>query len=237
MIDLNDLIEYDRAVTLSVNGSNSIFWDGFSSVFTTTVVWIPLAVMLLYMFIRNNNIHKFIWLVIILAITVFLCDQLSSSLCKPYFARFRPTQDVDILELVDTVNGYRGGKFGFISSHAANSFGISVFLILLIRDNIFGLSVISWAIINSLIRSYIGVHFVGDIVCGAIAGSIIGSISYLVFRYITRNQNSFSSHFSVILFTKSGYQYSDVRIFTFLLYSTYVFIIFFTLIKQGIYAF
>lgn len=71
-----------------------------------------------------------------IALVITLADQIASGLCKPFFARFRPTQDPNIMYMVDIVNGYRGGRFGFISSHAANTFAISVFLSLLIKGNL-----------------------------------------------------------------------------------------------------
>ena len=75
-------------------------------------------------------------IILMLGLTVLLCDQISSGICKPLFERFRPTHDPVFSQYVTTVNGYLGGMYGFISSHAANTFGIAVFVSLLIKNRL-----------------------------------------------------------------------------------------------------
>jgi undecaprenyl-diphosphatase len=118
-------------------------------------------------------------LVTLFFILVFvLSDQLSSGICKPFFERFRPTHHPDFKELVDIVNGYRGGRYGFISGHATNSFGLAIFLSLLFRHRGVTLSSLGWATLNSYTRIYLGVHFISDIVAGMIAGSLLAFLLY-----------------------------------------------------------
>ncbi|MEG2149667.1 MAG: phospholipid phosphatase, partial [Bacteroidaceae bacterium] len=121
MSNIEQLIEYDKEVTLYLNGSNSLFWDGFLWIFTSTVIWIPLALTLLYVIVKNNKLKETLLIITMIALVIFLSDRISSGLFKPYFQRFRPAQDANIMYLIDIVNNYRGGRFGFISSHAANS--------------------------------------------------------------------------------------------------------------------
>ena len=109
MIEAQGLIETDRLATLSVNGSGSLFWDSVASLYTSVYVWIPLALVALFLIIRNVNPRRILLVLFLLAVTVLLCDQLSSSVCKPLFHRLRPTHDPNILNMVDTVDGYRGG--------------------------------------------------------------------------------------------------------------------------------
>ena len=154
MIEAQGLIETDRLATLSVNGSESLFWDGVASIYTSIIVWIPLALAAIFLIIRNVNPKRLILVLFMVALTVLLCDQLASSVFKPLFLRLRPTRDPYILNMVDTVNGYRGGLYGFFSSHAANSFGLAVLFMWLVRDWLFGLSVSVWAAANSLIRNF-----------------------------------------------------------------------------------
>lgn len=102
---------------------------------TSTYIWIPTAIILLYIIIKNNKIQETLLTIAMIALVITLADQIASGVCKPYFHRFRPTQDPDIMYIVDIVNGYRGGRFGFISSHAANTFALTVFLSLLFKTN------------------------------------------------------------------------------------------------------
>jgi len=223
MIEAQDLIETDRLATLSINGSDSLFWDSVANIYTSVIVWIPLALVALFLIIRNVNSRRVLLVLLLIAITVILCDQLSSTVLKPMVQRLRPTRDPYILNMVDTVGGYRGGMYGFISSHAANSFGLATLFMWLVKDKWFSLSVLSWAIINSLIRTYLGVHFVGDILAGAIAGALIGSFIYWIYSMVTaKDRSSRQTHNSSLLYTKSGFMYSDVLLFMSVLFGTYL---------------
>ena len=122
---LERLIELDQRLLLSLNGSDSLFWDYFMTGVTSTVAWIPVGIALLYIVIKNNTMREVGLFVLIFALVILVADQFSSSFCKPFFARPRPTQDPQLMYLVDVVDGYRGGRYGFISSHAANTFAVS----------------------------------------------------------------------------------------------------------------
>lgn len=220
---IQDIIEWDRGVTVAINGSHSVFMDNFAFLHTAPWVWIPLALLTMFMIIRNVPPKKLIWALLAIAMTIVICDQLSSGICKPMFARFRPSRDIMILDMVDTVKGYRGGLYGFFSGHAANSFGIAVLVALLVRNWVMSIVVILWASLNAYIRVYLGVHFVGDILVGAFAGSLIAVLMYLIFKALTdrglrRYENS---HLNRSLFTKSGFLISDVTLFLITVFCTY----------------
>ena len=237
MTELQGLIETDRLATLSVNGSGSLLMDGVASLYTSVIVWIPLALAAILLIIRNIEPRRLILVLLMVVLTVVVCDQLSSSLFKPLFHRLRPTRDPYILDMVDTVNGYRGGLYGFFSGHAANSFGLAMLFIWLVKDKWFGISVAIWATINSLIRTYLGVHFVGDILVGAIAGCIIGSLMYWIYSLLTRkDRNHRTLHDSSLLYTRSGFMRSDVFTFLCVLFGTYSVIMIGACITQGIIA-
>ena len=114
---LEDWIGLDQRLLLLLNGSNSLFFDHLMNGITSTVAWIPVAVVLFYVLVKNNSMREVGLIVLFLALSILLADQFSSSFCKPYFARFRPAQDPLLMYLVDVVDGYRGGRYGFISSH------------------------------------------------------------------------------------------------------------------------
>ena len=72
---------------------------------SSTIVWVPVAAMLLYIIIKNNKIQEALVTIVMIALVITLADQIASGLCKPFFARFRPTQDPNIMYMVDIVNG------------------------------------------------------------------------------------------------------------------------------------
>lgn len=163
---MDELIQFDQRLLLALNGSDSLFWDHFMTGITSTVAWLPVAVVLIYVIIKNNSMREVGLIIGMVALAILVADQFSSSFCKPYFARFRPAQDPQLMYLVDVVDGYRGGRYGFISSHAANTFAVGIFLALLIRHVWVSVSLFLWAALCSYSRIYLGVHYPGDIFFG-----------------------------------------------------------------------
>ena len=133
-MDLSTLIDIDKYLLLSLNGSDSLFWDGVMKVYTSMAIWIPLALMLAYVLIKNNSLKDFLILLLFIALVVTITDTISSTICKPFFERWRPTRDPLLMYIVDVVGETRGKDYGFTSSHASNSFGIAVFILLLISS-------------------------------------------------------------------------------------------------------
>lgn len=221
MIDIQQLIDKDKELLLFLNGSHSLFWDGFMSVVTETKTWIPAAIILLYIIIKNNKLVQSIIILVMLALTITLADQISSSFCKPYFARFRPAQDPEIMYLVSVVNGYRGGLYGFVSSHAANTFAVAVFISLLIRNKWLTIMMIVWAIIPSYSRIYLGVHYPGDILCGALMGGTIAFLVYWLYSYIQKRFFFQVKGYISTQYTSSRYDINDIHILHMALLVTY----------------
>lgn len=222
MTDIQQLIEADKELLLSLNGSNSLFWDGFMWTVTDTRTWILAMVVLLYVVFKNNRFSQGVVITLMVGLCVLLADQLASGLCKPFFARFRPTQDPELMYMVQTVNGYRGGLYGFISSHAANTFAVAMFLSLLVRYLPFTCMMFLWALIPSYSRIYLGVHYPGDILCGAIVGLVVGCVIYLLYAYIRRRFFDSPQYIST-QYTCSGYIIDDISILHAALILTYLY--------------
>ena len=210
-MDIQPFIELDKNLLLQWNGSDSLFWDGFMWVSTSTFIWIPLGIVLLYVIIRNNSPKEAFITLLAIALVITLADQISSGICKPLFARFRPTQDPEIMYLVDTVNGYRGGRYGFISSHAANTFAMAVFVSLLTKSKRLAVVLLSWAVLNAYSRIYLGVHYPGDILFGTITGLTVGCLIYYLYKYIMRKYSNQPRYISN-RYTSTGYLIPDVSI-------------------------
>jgi len=126
-----------------------------------------------------------LWALLGVAVVVTLGDRISVEFFKEVFQRYRPSQNLEIYDLVHTVNDYRGGQYGFVSSHATNFFGIATFLYMLLRKPYPKRAwyLFIFAGLVAYTRIYLGVHYPGDIVCGAILG---GLIAWSVFKVFNR---------------------------------------------------
>jgi len=207
-----DWIELDKQWLLAVNGSDSVFLDSLVKTLTTATTWIPLYVALLYIVIRNSDSMKKVFLILGCALLcVFLAGSLDDMIVKPLVARWRPARDPDIGVYVDIVNGYRGGRFGFFSAHASNTFSLAVFFIWLVRSRLLSIALVIWSLVNCWTRMYLGVHYPGDILVGLLWGSIVGTVVWLLYNKVERQTmapaNYVSSHY-----TKTGFQRSHADI-------------------------
>lgn len=212
-MNLQRLVDIDKQVMLALNGSDSLYMDGVMKIYTNTSVWIPVAIVLLFIVLKNNSPRGILLTVLAVALTIVATDQVSSNLIKPLVGRLRPCNDPSIMHLIDTFNGYRSGGYSFTSSHACNSFGVFTIVSLIIRNRTLSLSLLLWAVINSFSRIYLGVHYPGDILCGALVGSVIGLVVYFIYHFV-RKKMVYSSVRITANYTRSGYLVDDVQMMT-----------------------
>ena len=228
-MDLQRLVDIDKRIMLVLNGSDSLYMDGVMKIYTTSVVWIPVALILLFIIFKNNTLRGSILALLALVLTILACDQVSSHLIKPLVGRLRPSHDPTIMHLIDTFNGYRSGSYSFTSSHACNSFGLFTIISLIIRNRTLSLSLFVWAAINSFSRIYLGVHYPGDILCGAVLGTVIASLIYRIYRIVSKKVE-YSSMRITSNYTSSGYLVDDVYLMLAAIYATFTFISIYALI-------
>lgn len=182
----------DTSLFLWLNGHNSPVWDQIMWFISGKVQWVPFYLILIGVLIYKYRI-KSIYIIIAIAIAVTLADQLAVKAFKEVFERLRPSNNPEIRDMVHIVNNYRGGAFGFVSNHAANTFALATFLVLLFRNRYLSVAIIIWACIVSYSRIYLGVHYPGDILCGALLGILCSWLVYSLFNAIIRRKRNRSS--------------------------------------------
>ena len=139
------LIDFDRELLLAVNGSDSLFLDRMVRMLTNGLTWIPLYLSLFYMVMKNNdNFRRLLYVLLGAGLCILIAGTLNDEIVKPLVARWRPTHDPQIGTLVDIVDGYRGGKYGFFSSHAANTMSIAVYFIWMVRSRRLSIALVIW---------------------------------------------------------------------------------------------
>jgi undecaprenyl-diphosphatase len=187
---IDQLLEYDREIFLYLNGLHAPWLDPVMLFATETLSWLPLYLYLVYLIFKDHQKEGLLVLVGIV-LTIVLADQVTSTIMKPYFARFRPSHEPSLQTLVHIVNGYKGGKFGFASSHAANTFGTATFLFLLFGKTRKWIALLFlWAAVVTYSRIYLGVHYPGDILVGALVGMLAALAGFTLYRWLKKIYNS-----------------------------------------------
>ena len=147
--------------------------------------WIPLYLVLLFFaYKKTENIKVFFIFIVSIAVLIIFADQSSVHLFKNIFERLRPCHCEQIRNSIHIVNNHCGGQFGFVSSHATNTFALAVFMSLFFKNKTVSLLLVLWAVIVAYSRVYLGVHYFGDVVGGSVLGTIIAYIMYFSFKKI-----------------------------------------------------
>lgn len=180
---MDSLLQLDSQLLLLLNYFHSEFWDSAFWLISSTLIWVPMYIMIIFSIIKGQKLQSWITILAVIVLVV-LCDQISTEVFKYGFERFRPTHDPVLKDFVKIVNGYRGGKYGFVSSHATNTMGIAVLFSLLFRNRVFSIFIISWCLIVSYSRIYLGVHYPGDIIGGLCLGSLLGFLVYKIYALL-----------------------------------------------------
>ena len=175
------ILEIDTRWFLNLNSFHNDLWDTIMLMVTCKETWIPFYIIIIFFFIKNYR-SKSVSILIFIALTILLSDQLSV-LVKESVGRLRPVYNPEIEHIVHNVLR-KGSKLGFVSSHATNSFGVFIFTSLIFKNRNYSLLFLFWAILFSYSRIYSGVHYPLDIICGAGLGLLIGFSMYKIMMLI-----------------------------------------------------
>ena len=167
--------EIDSRLFLWLNGLHAEWLDAVMVAVTETWPWIPFFGLLLFLVFKQYGWRGF-WVVLAVALVILCSDQLSAHVFKPLFHRLRPCFNPELEGLVHLPKGLPGGQYGFVSSHAANTFAVATLLTATLRKSYrsIGWWLYAWALVASYSRIYIGVHYPGDILGGAALGILVG---------------------------------------------------------------
>ncbi|MDP1816679.1 MAG: phosphatase PAP2 family protein [Leadbetterella sp.] len=181
---IETILEFDKQLFLYLNGFHTTWLDAIMLFFSKSKVWIPLYLILVVYLFKNYGSKDGLRYVIFILLAVGLSDFMASGIMKPYFQRLRPCHDF-LNEMI--LVGNCGGKYGFVSSHAANSFALffSIYKIFGQR-NFWTYFLLSWAIIVSYSRIYLGVHFPIDVFLGSFIGILISTLIFEINKSITK---------------------------------------------------
>ena len=168
---LNLLKSWDKDLFLLLNGMHSSLWDYSMTLFTLTPIWLLFYGTILVIIGKKYG-KKSLFILVAITLMIVCADQFSGIL-KHTVQRLRPSNDPAFSQLVH-VFFRKGGQFGFVSAHAANTFAIATFTSLLFKNRRYTTFIFPWAMMIAYSRVYLGVHYPGDILGGAILGIGVG---------------------------------------------------------------
>ena len=185
---LDQLQAWDRSAFLAINGLHAPWADAVMHTVSAMGTWVPLYVFLLAIIQRRFGWKGLAWSVPVIALMIFASDTGSVVLFKNNVQRLRPCHAPELQGLVHLVNDHCGGRFGFVSSHASNHFAIAAFMTGILHGvpRWGAPALLAWALGVAYSRIYLGVHYPGDVLVGALYGFTVGSLVFVIFRHLAR---------------------------------------------------
>ena len=184
---------YDEQLMQLINHQGSFFTDMFWFYYTNKLFWLLAVICIFYtIWARSHNWRDFLALLLALGVLALLTDWFPAHYVRPFFARPRPSHTEGLEHMLHYVNNYRGGAYGFFSNHASNAFGAVTMLYMLFRSRWMAFVGFTWAILLCYSRLYLGVHFLGDILAGALWGVAVALVIYSVYAMFHRRMTETS---------------------------------------------
>lgn len=172
---IQSLQDFDAQLLMWFNAQHYDWLDAFWFMVSTRFVWVVLYIALAWLLMRRYGWKAGLGYVLAIAAAVALADQTCATVIRPIIRRLRPSHpDNPLSATLLFVNGYRGGHYGFPSCHAANTVAVATLITLLVRNRVLTTTIWAWCVANCYSRLYLGVHYPGDILAGAIVGALVG---------------------------------------------------------------
>ena len=189
---LEQLLHIDTEILLAINGWHAPWADTLMWIISAKATWIPLYLLLIGLLVwryRKPVMTSVKWLqkvpacVVIIAmigLAVGAADFIASGILKELVARPRPTRVPELEGVLHLVNGYRSGRYGFVSSHAANTMVCALLFSMIWRNKIATVGLMLWVAANCYSRMYLGVHYPLDILGGLMVGCLVAMTAYVL---------------------------------------------------------
>lgn len=184
---LESLIALDKELVVAINNAHTGWLDHVMVFISGKLSWIPLYAVILYGVIKKHTWQTAAVLVGAILLNFGLTDQISLMM-KFGFERLRPCHDPEIGDLLHMVVGC-GGQFGFVSSHASNTMGLAIITALIFRNRWITIGMLTFALLNSYSRIYLGKHYLGDVLGGIALGIACALVSYNLAQFIIQRIN------------------------------------------------
>ena len=191
------LIHIDQQWLLAINGWHSEWADILMWYISKSTTWLPLYALLVGLIVyrfgilspslcregrRGSSLLRVLIILAGFAVAVGVSDFVSSGIIKPWVCRLRPTHEPELAGLIHLVNGYTGGLYGFVSSHAANTMACALLFALLYKNKYATVGLMLWVALNCYSRMYLGVHYPADIIGGLAIGALMATLTYGMVR-------------------------------------------------------
>ena len=189
---LEQLLHIDTEILLAINGWHAPWADTLMWIISAKTTWIPLYLLLIGLLVwryRKPVMTSVKWLqkvpacvvmIAMIGLAVGAADFIASGILKELVARPRPTRVPDLEGVLHLVNGYRSGRYGFVSSHAANTMVCALLFSMIWRNKIATVGLMLWVAANCYSRMYLGVHYPLDILGGLMVGCLVAMTAYVL---------------------------------------------------------
>lgn len=191
---LEKLVHIDTEILLAINACHAPWADTLMWIVSAKTTWIPLYVLLIALLVWRyrqpapttvkwlQKVPACVVMILTIVAAVGLADFIASGILKDWVARPRPSRVPELEGVLHLVNGYKSGRYGFVSSHAANTMACGLLFSLIWRKKITTISLMLWVAANCYSRMYLGVHYPLDILGGLIVGALVAIGAYVLLR-------------------------------------------------------
>lgn len=190
MTELTDLLSMlkamDTMVFLTVNNHHNAYFDSVMWLVSGKLIWVPMYVSLFFVLLKNYSYKVVFAILLAIGVVILFTDSFTAQVIRPWVCRLRPSNlDNPMSSMVHIVDGYRGGAYGFPSNHASNTWGLAFFITFLFRRYKLTFFFFLWALLVCYSRMYLGVHYFGDLLIGALLALAGASTVFYVFRKVS----------------------------------------------------